>query len=263
VGLLVRLFLLALMLSTPVIIAIPKSSRPARYVGIALAQLLAEGAIVYYGYRRTGADLRQVFPLRWPTRPQVVGMLLQSGGALSFSVGLVALVLTVWPSTAAWRAANERIVGGDGSLAAAFVLVVLLGPLFEELLFRGVILHGFLRNYSRGRAIALSALLFATVHLDARKFLPVLVGGLVLGWWRVESGSLWPGLIGHSAMNALAVGTHEIARRRPDHVKAALPEVPFSLAACAVGSALLAFGAWLMVRSRVRQETPAMPPTPL
>jgi membrane protease YdiL (CAAX protease family) len=261
VGLLVRLFLLSVLFSIPVVMAIPKTARMDRFVGTGSAQLLATGAVILYGYKRTRSERPQVFPLRWPRRPHVIGMLLQLGGALVVSVGLAALVQTVWPKSAALKESSARILEGGGSFGAAFLVLVLLGPLSEELLFRGLILHGFLRNYSRGRAIGMSALLFAVAHLDPWKFLPVLVGGLVLGWWRVESGSLWPGIIGHSVTNSVPVVLHELLRRRPAHQPATLPTPGVILGLCAGGILLLAGGSWPM-RSRRAPELPATPPRP-
>jgi membrane protease YdiL (CAAX protease family) len=253
-------FVLAALFSIPVVIAIPKTARPDRFVGMALAQLLATGVVTFHAYGRTGSGLPQVFPFRWPRRPHVIGMLLQFGGALFLSLGLAALVQTVWPKSAAWKESSVRVLEGGGSLGAAFLLVVLLGPLSEELLFRGLILHGFLRNYSKGRAIGLSALLFAVAHIDPWKFLPVLVGGLVLAWWRAESGSLWPGIIGHSVTNAVPVVLHEIVRRRPARESATLPSPALILGLCAGGALLIAGGWWLM-RPRREPDTPATPPT--
>jgi membrane protease YdiL (CAAX protease family) len=48
---------------------------------------------------------------------------------------------------------------------AVFILVI-MAPLTEETLCRGLILNGFLKNYSRRKAMIVSALLFALLHLN-------------------------------------------------------------------------------------------------
>jgi membrane protease YdiL (CAAX protease family) len=90
------------------------------------------------------------------------------------------------------------------------LLVVSLGPLVEELLFRGVLLSALLQRWGRGTAIGLSSLAFALAHLpglDWQLFaLPDLILlALALAWLRLRSGSIWPSVVGHGANNLLAV----------------------------------------------------------
>jgi len=90
------------------------------------------------------------------------------------------------------------------------LLVVSVGPLVEELLFRGVLLSAISRHMGSGWAIAVTAALFACVHLPDLSFLwyalpNLALLGLVLGWLRVQSGSIWPAVLAHGANNLLAV----------------------------------------------------------
>jgi membrane protease YdiL (CAAX protease family) len=80
----------------------------------------------------------------------------------------------------------------------------------EELLFRGVLLSAVARYTGNGVAIVLSALLFACVHLPDLSFLwyalpNLALLGLILGWLRVQSGSIWPAVVAHGMNNLLAV----------------------------------------------------------
>jgi len=90
------------------------------------------------------------------------------------------------------------------------LLVISVGPLVEELLFRGVLLSAISRHMGSGWAIAITAVLFACVHLPDLSFLwyalpNLALLGLVLGWLRVQSGSIWPAVLAHGANNLLAV----------------------------------------------------------
>ncbi|WP_430388525.1 CPBP family intramembrane glutamic endopeptidase [Dyella sp. 20L07] len=90
------------------------------------------------------------------------------------------------------------------------LLVVSVGPLVEELLFRGVLLSAISRYVGNGWAIGLTAVLFACVHLPDLSYLWYAVPnlallGLVLGWLRVQSGSIWPSVLAHGMNNMLAV----------------------------------------------------------
>ncbi|MBI3614890.1 MAG: CPBP family intramembrane metalloprotease [Candidatus Omnitrophica bacterium] len=69
-------------------------------------------------------------------------------------------------------------------------LVVVVGPVAEEMFFRGL-LYGWLRvRIGVGRALILSALLFAGLHANLLAFLPIIGLGLLLGWVYERTGSL-------------------------------------------------------------------------
>ena len=90
------------------------------------------------------------------------------------------------------------------------LLVVSVGPLVEELLFRGVLLSAFSRYLGAAGSVVLTALVFACVHLPDLSFLwyalpNLALLGLVLGWLRVQSGSIWPAVLAHGMNNLLAV----------------------------------------------------------
>jgi uncharacterized protein len=86
----------------------------------------------------------------------------------------------------------------------SFLLTVIAAPLLEELLFRGIILDGFLKRYSAKRSIILSALLFGIAHLNPAQFVNGFVLGLFIGWifWRTRS--LWLCIFIHLLNNLAA-----------------------------------------------------------
>lgn len=87
---------------------------------------------------------------------------------------------------------------------SGFLLLVVVAPLTEEYLFRGLILRGLLARHRTFVAIGLTALLFGLIHANVRQlFLGVIIGG-VFGWWYVRTRSLGPCLIGHALFNAVA-----------------------------------------------------------
>ena len=54
-------------------------------------------------------------------------------------------------------------------------------------------------------AAAISAALFAAAHLELTFFIPAFVLGYIFAYLYQRSGSVWPGMIIHAAMNALAM----------------------------------------------------------
>ncbi|WP_257668511.1 CPBP family intramembrane glutamic endopeptidase [Parapedobacter tibetensis] len=79
-----------------------------------------------------------------------------------------------------------------------FIAMCLLGPVFEELIFRGVILAGLLKRYSPTVAILLSSLLFGIGHISI--VLPF-VFGLFMGWLFFRTSNLIYCIIIHCFVN--------------------------------------------------------------
>ena len=88
---------------------------------------------------------------------------------------------------------------------AVVVAAGVLGPIVEEAFFRGGILRGLRKKHTARVAVVSVSLLFAAAHRDLRNFVPDLVGGLVMGYVRVASGSLWPPILIHAAFNTTSV----------------------------------------------------------
>jgi len=63
-----------------------------------------------------------------------------------------------------------------------YALIVLIGPILEELLFRGIILDGLLGNLNPRKAILWSSFLFAFIHLNPWQFVYAFALGGLMGW---------------------------------------------------------------------------------
>ena len=84
------------------------------------------------------------------------------------------------------------------------LLVCLVGPVLEELLFRGIILEGFLNRYSPGKAIFWSAFLFGLFHMNPWQFIPGFLIGILLAWIYMKTRSLIPVILIHIINNSLS-----------------------------------------------------------
>ena len=92
---------------------------------------------------------------------------------------------------------------GRGSWA--LLSTVICAPLFEEFLFRGVILEAARRRHGVVAAWLISSLCFGLAHGLPSQMLPTAVIGLVLGYVCIRSGSLFGGIVLHALNNALAM----------------------------------------------------------
>jgi hypothetical protein len=86
----------------------------------------------------------------------------------------------------------------------SFLSIVVAAPLLEEIFFRGIILEGFLKNYSPKKAILLSAAIFGAIHLNPWQASGAFLIGILIGWLYWKTRSLMPGIIIHFVNNAIA-----------------------------------------------------------
>jgi membrane protease YdiL (CAAX protease family) len=87
-------------------------------------------------------------------------------------------------------------------LVVPWVLFIALAPAFsEEILFRGYIQRRLLLRMSPMWAIFISSLVFALFHIQPHTILFALPLGVWLGVVAWRTGSIWPGIITHAAIN--------------------------------------------------------------
>ena len=151
-----------------------------------------------------------------------------------------------------------------------FVLAVVVAPLTEEVLFRGLILRGLLGRWAPWAAILASAMLFALMHFNPAQAPVALALGIALGWVYVRTRSLGLCIIGHALNNASVYVPLEppIPINNYNHVPA-VPEVagffhPWWFDG--LGLALFGFGLWLVHRyapAPAPWKLPAPRPPPL
>jgi hypothetical protein len=100
------------------------------------------------------------------------------------------------------RAADQS---GSASFWIAMMHGSLLVPFLEEALFRGSLQTAAIRRLGSCKGIGLTAITFGSMHMpDPYAVLPLVGLGVVLGWLRHRSNSLWPSVVLHATNNAVA-----------------------------------------------------------
>lgn len=132
------------------------------------------------------------------------------------ALGLTALaLLAIWASSAALApfldASDEQGLVPDewdssriGAFAAFFVAVTVLAPIVEELTYRGL---GFtlLVPYGAWVAILGTGVLFGAAHGLVAGLLVLSIFGVVVGWLRSRTGSVYPSMLLHGVFNGTAL----------------------------------------------------------
>lgn len=172
-------------------------------VGVAIPTLLAAGlAIVITNLRGNGPriDLR----LQWSWRSAGLGVLFGIGG----------LFLTI-PASLLWLS----IVGQDANSAAGevfgdlrstwvwaiavFVVVAVVAPICEEIVYRGLLWGAIEQRWGRWVALVGTTLVFAVAHLEWTRAPLLLVIAIPIGLARLYGGNLTASILAHQVTNLL------------------------------------------------------------
>ncbi|GAB2477872.1 protease [Hymenobacter qilianensis] len=132
----------------------------------------------------------------------------------------------------------------------SFFVICVSAPILEELLFRGLLLPGLLKNYSPRKAIIQSGLLFGIIHLNPAQAVSAFLLGLFLGWLYYRTQSLAACIVVHCLNNAVAwVATQNPKWQHVDDPIALLPDGPALLLMTVIAAIIFAAGTWLIWRA--------------
>lgn len=108
------------------------------------------------------------------------------------------------------------------------VLAVVLAPITEEILFRGIIVRGFSRNYTFKSTLLVSAAIFAVIHMNPWQFISAFSGGIILGWIFLETKSLIPCIFAHALYNSFDLILYKVFHLRiPGYIPVRFDVVSF------------------------------------
>ena len=153
------------------------------------------------------AVIAAVFPMGWAAlpalglrpagwRPIVFGAF----GTLALSVAVSQLGIEPEGMKQAMEISRE-----PGLFLMSLLVMGLLAPVVEELMFRGMLFGWLAGRWGGAVAAGVSSLVFAAAHLEPAHIVLVLPLGLLFGWLRWRTGSLLPSMVSHIVNNSFAV----------------------------------------------------------
>jgi uncharacterized protein len=98
-----------------------------------------------------------------------------------------------------------EIVRDLNQLALSLLLLAVLAPLVEELVFRGLLYGWLAGRWGKNVGWIVSSIAFAAAHAEPAHIVLVFPLGLLFGWLRQRTDSLLPSLVAHIANNSLAL----------------------------------------------------------
>lgn len=186
---------------------------------IALASLGSNGAVLAFSVATSAPavigvialaawlsriPLSEYLALKWP-RWNEIALGIGALAAVLMGTGLIASM--TGQETPAFIADTFDSARAAGMLSLLVLTFVFLGPLQEELLFRGFLFRGFVPSFGIWPTIVITAALWAVIHVQYQWFFigEIFALGLLFGWLRARSGSLLLTFGLHAAVNAMAV----------------------------------------------------------
>jgi len=99
----------------------------------------------------------------------------------------------------------------------SLISIILLAPFFEELIFRGTILKGFLSNYSVLKSLIYSTAIFGLIHYAPATVICAILLGFLFGWLYYKTGSIALTILLHATANFTALVTGYFRYHIADH----------------------------------------------
>lgn len=177
-------------------------------------------------------DAPQTFSLLTPSR---MGWCLFAGFASIYLIGVVISELTFLPN---WFESTFDVLqsGWTGILTIAVI-----GPVVEELFFRGAITKELLAKYSPTNAILISAFVFGIIHVNPIQTINAFFMGLMLAWLYYKTCSLMPGILLHVLNNAFTV---YVEKYHPEWNEIQMLHDPIAIVAAVIVLGLL----WISIK---------------
>jgi membrane protease YdiL (CAAX protease family) len=89
------------------------------------------------------------------------------------------------------------------TITAAYFMLVYSAPVWEEIVFRGILQDGLQKTLSPFFAVITSGLIFGVIHFDPDQMIPLILLGFIFGWMYTKSRSVFPCIIAHSFVNTV------------------------------------------------------------
>lgn len=121
---------------------------------------------------------------------------------MNYAIGIIGALLSKFglPDTSPDFSLNGSVLFNTFT----FISVVILAPIFEELIFRGMILQ-VLSKYNKVFAILVTSLLFGLLHLNMTQAVPAFFMSLILCYMCLKTDSLLVTILAHAGNNFLAL----------------------------------------------------------
>lgn len=160
---------------------------------LSISNALLVVAILFLLYN----DLKDLFKFDKPTIK-----ICFSWSLIGLGFGCIGYIWELYERSLHGGASGEAMmVSSLGGVVPALLFVAVFPAIFEEILFRGVMMTRFEKMFNKDISLAMVSMIFAIIHQNIHSLLWLFCMGLFLGFLRNKSGSIFPGIFAHFFLN--------------------------------------------------------------
>ena len=86
-----------------------------------------------------------------------------------------------------------------------YLTVAIIVPITEEIIFRGILYKAFRQRWSVRLSIIISSAIFALIHMEFYRFIPLMFIGAIAAYLLEKTRSIYTPVIFHAAINAISI----------------------------------------------------------
>lgn len=209
-------------------------------------QLVVNLVVLFFGavllmLRRYHLEPRVALCLRAP-RPLVwLGVLFAAPGGFITALGVFQLANYFLPApTSVIEAFGEGVLPKSIPFWQLLVFMTVLPGVFEELTFRGMLLHGLHRRLRPAALVLVVGVVFGIYHVALFRFVPTACLGMMFAAVTLLTGSIYPAMLWHALSNALGLLAYKLQ----------IPESGLDPVCYLAAGGMLAVAFWIFWRNR-------------
>jgi membrane protease YdiL (CAAX protease family) len=153
-----------------------------------LTNITAFGIILTVGFKKTKRKFNEVFKFNRVSAFLWIAIIVFTIGFIIVTSEMDNLLCYFLPKPETYNDVYKKTA--KQTLIIAIISLGIIPAVGEEMFFRGLILDGLKTNYSKTKAILISAFLFGIVHLNPWQFLLTFTMGLFSAWICIETNSI-------------------------------------------------------------------------
>ena len=175
------------------------------YVNYLLAPIIIAICVLFIT-KRNKIEFNQIFPVKCKPKYYLIGVLLIFGLLFSLSNlnGLSVEFFKLFGYKPRESSSYFPNLSG-GMVVPAFIVIAIMPAVFEELMFRGLLLNCCQNGMGSIRAILVTGFCFSLFHASPEQTVYQFIAGCAFAFIAVRSGSILPSMVMHFINNALIV----------------------------------------------------------
>jgi sodium transport system permease protein len=209
-------------------------------------QLVVNLVVLFFGavclmLRHYHLDPRVALALRAPKPLVWLGVLCAVPGGFVTALGVFQLANYVLPApSGVIESFSESALPKNVPFWQLLLCMTVLPGIFEELTFRGMLLHGLHRRLRPAALVLVVGVVFGIYHVALFRFVPTACLGVMFAAVTLLTGSIYPAMLWHALSNALGLLAYKLQ----------IPESGLDPVCYIAAGGLLAAAFWIFWRNR-------------